>query len=73
MFSSSHFIWLGIIFAIIVTALVVIKKRNIPTKAVQKTVLFLLVILKLFHMALSMKEMPDGSYVLNQTQLSFHL
>ena len=51
----------------------VIKKRNIPTKAVQKTVLFLLVILKLFHMALSMKEMPDGSYVLNQTQLSFHL
>jgi uncharacterized membrane protein YwaF len=30
-------------------------------------------VLKLFHVCLSMKESPDGGFVINQTQLSFHL
>ena len=73
MFSLGHFIWLGSLIAIIVFVLILLKKKNIQTNTVQKTVMFLLIVLKIFHMALSMKEMPDGSYVLNQTQLSFHL
>lgn len=73
MFSLGHFIWLGSLIAIIVFVLILLKKKNIQKNTVQKTVMFLLIVLKIFHMALSMKEMPDGSYVLNQTQLSFHL
>ena len=73
MFSLGHFIWLGSLITIIVFVLILLKKKNIQKNTVQKTVMFLLIVLKIFHMALSMKEMPDGSYVLNQTQLSFHL
>jgi uncharacterized membrane protein YwaF len=40
---------------------------------VQKVVFYALIVLKLFHVCLSMKESPDGGFVINQTQLSFHL
>ena len=73
MFSLGHFVWLGVLSAIIAIVMIIIKKRNVSTNTVGKAVLYLLVVLKIFHMALSMKQMPDGSYVLNQTQLSFHL
>ena len=35
--------------------------------------MLLLIVLKLFHVALSMKESEYGGYIVNQTQLSFHL
>lgn len=73
MFSTGHLIWLGILAAIILGCFILIKKCNIRQSTVQKTVLFLLVIFKLFHLCLSMKESPDGGLVIDQTQLSFHL
>ena len=73
MFSSGHFIWLGILALLIATALIIIKKCKIPNNAVRKTAFVLLVILKLFHLCLSMKESPHGGFIIDQTQLSFHL
>ena len=49
------------------------KKCKIPNNVVRKTACILLVILKIFHLCLSMKESADGGFVINQTQLSFHL
>ena len=73
MFTLGHFIWLGSIAVAIAAALTVTKKFNVRTDTVQKIVFYVLVVLKLFHVCLSMKESPDGGFVINQTQLSFHL
>ena len=73
MFSSGHFIWLGAIALLIAIALIAARKLKISDRTVGKVVMIVLIVLKLFHMSLSMKESEFGGYVLNQTQLSFHL
>lgn len=73
MFSAGHFIWLGAIAAAIAIALIALKRCKVSDRAVGKAVMLLLIALKLFHMSLSMKASEFGGYVLNQTQLSFHL
>ena len=73
MFTTGHFIWLGVIAVTIALAITLIKKFNVSQNAVQKVVFYTLIVLKLFHVCLSMKESADGGYVINQTQLSFHL
>lgn len=73
MFTANHFIWLGAIALLIAAALIVIKKLHPSHRIVGKCVMILLIGLKLFHVSLSMKESPFGGYVINQTQLSFHL
>ncbi len=73
MFTVNHFIWLGVIALLIAVALVTLKKTNTSNGAVGKGVMMLLIVLKLFHVALSMKESEHGGYIINQTQLSFHL
>lgn len=73
MFTASHFIWLGVLGALIVAGIILLKKLNISQKKVERAVLFLLVPLKLFHVCLSMKASADGGLVIDQTQLSFHL
>jgi hypothetical integral membrane protein (TIGR02206 family) len=73
MFATGHFIWLGVIAAAIALAITLIKKFNASQNVVQKVVFYALIVLKLFHVCLSMKESPDGGFVINQTQLSFHL
>ncbi|MBQ9162592.1 MAG: YwaF family protein [Clostridia bacterium] len=73
MFTTNHFIWLGAIALLIALALIVLKKLKISDRAVGKAVMITLIILKIFHMSLSMKESEFGGYILNQTQLSFHL
>ena len=71
MFTTAHFIWLLEIAALITASLLLFKRFKISH--VQKVVFALLIVLKLFHLSLSMKALPDGSMVLHQTQLSFHL
>ncbi len=73
MFTTSHFIWLGAIGVLIAMALIAIKKVKISDRAVGRAVMIVLIVLKLFHLSLSMKESAFGGYILNQTQLSFHL
>ena len=73
MFTVNHFIWLGAIALCIALALVALKKVNASHGAVGKGVMAVLIVLKLFHVALSMKESEHGGYIVNQTQLSFHL
>jgi hypothetical integral membrane protein (TIGR02206 family) len=73
MFATGHFIWLGVIAAAIALAITLIKKFNASQNVVQKVVFYALIVLKLFHVCLSMKESPDGGFVINQTQISFHL
>ena len=73
MFTSAHFIWLAVIAAVIVAVSVALKKANAPHSAVQKTVCVVLIILKLFHLSLSMKSSAHGGMIIDQTQLSFHL
>jgi hypothetical integral membrane protein (TIGR02206 family) len=73
MFSTAHFIWLSVIAVMIVAASLILKKFGTSHAAVQRTVFVLLVVLKLFHLALSMKESVHGGMVIDQTQLSFHL
>ena len=73
MFTPGHFIWLGAIAVLIAVALIIVTRLKISHRAVGKATMIALIILKLFHMSLSMKESPFGGYVLNQTQLSFHL
>ncbi len=73
MFSLAHIIWLLVIAAVIAAVLIISQKLGISHLTVQRVVFVLLVILKIFHMSLSMKELPDGGMVINQTQLSFHL
>ena len=57
----------------IVAASLILKKFGTSHAAVQRAVFVLLVVLKLFHLALSMKEAVHGGMVIDQTQLSFHL
>ena len=73
MFTTGHFIWLGVIAVAIAVAITLIQKFNASQNVVQKVVFYALIVLKLFHVCLSMKESPDGGFVINQTQLSFHL
>lgn len=73
MFSSGHFIWLGAIALAIFAAFVLIKQLKPSHRTVQTVITALLVVLKLFHLSLSMKESADGGFVIKQTQLSFHL
>lgn len=73
MFSFAHFIWLFAISCAVAVALVIVKRLGVSHRAVQRAVFIILVILKIFHLSLSMKESPFGGMVINQTQLSFHL
>lgn len=73
MFTPEHFIWLGFIGAGIAVALFVLQRMGISHRAVGRGTMLILMALKIFHMSLSMKASPFGGYVLNQTQLSFHL
>lgn len=73
MFTTNHFIWLGVIALLIAVTLITLKKVNVSNCTVGKGVMLLLILLKLFHVALSMKESEHGGYIVNQTQLSFHL
>jgi hypothetical integral membrane protein (TIGR02206 family) len=73
MFSLGHFIWLGIILVIVVTALTLLKKYNVSTAKVGKISMIIAIVGKVVHLALSMKESPDGGMVIDQTQLDFHL
>ncbi len=73
MFTTNHFIWLGAIALMIAAALFAIKKLKITDRAVGRATMIALIILKVFHLSLSMKESEFGGYVINQTQLSFHL
>ena len=73
MFSIGHFIWLGAIAAAITAALILVKHFKPSARSVQSAMTALLIVLKLFHLSLSMKATSDGGFVLNQTQLSFHL
>lgn len=62
-----------VIAAAIVALLIATRKLGISHMTVQKTVFVILVVLKIVHLSLSMKELPDGGMVIDQTQLSFHL
>ena len=73
MFTLAHFIWLLVIGAVAAVVLIVTKKRGVSHELVQRVVFVLLVILKIFHLSLSMKEAPAGGMIINQSQLSFHL
>ena len=73
MFTSGHFIWLLVIAAVIAALLFTVRRCKIPALWVQRTSTVVLVILKLFHLSLSMKESVHGGLVIDQTQLSFHL
>ena len=73
MFTLGHLIWLGVFAILIALAIVLIRKFRVPQPVVQKTVLWMLIPLKLFHLSLSMKASPDGGLILQQSQLSFHL
>ena len=73
MFTLAHFIWLLVIGALSAAVLVVTKRRGVSHELVQRIVFVVLVLLKLFHLSLSMKEAPAGGMIINQTQLSFHL
>lgn len=73
MFTPGHFIWLGTIALAILVAFVLVKHFNPSHRTVQIAITALLIILKLLHLSLSMKETADGGYVLKQSQLSFHL
>ena len=73
MFSVGHFIWLGVFAVAITIATILLKKFNTPTIIVQRVVCVTLILLKLLHLSLSMKQVEGGGYVINQTQLSFHL
>ena len=73
MFSLSHFIWLGAIGTMIALALITTKKFTFSNRTVGRAVMMILIVLKIFHMSLSMKASAFGGYVLDQSQLSFHL
>ena len=73
MFTVNHWIWLSAIGIGIAVALTVLRRRGVTHRAVGRAVTVILIILKIFHMSLSMKASEFGGYVLDQTQLSFHL
>ena len=56
MFTTGHFIWLGAIAVAIALSLIAVKMLNVSYRTVGKIVMILLIVLKLFHMSLSMKE-----------------
>ena len=63
MFTQDHFIWLGAIAAVIAVVLIIIKKCNLPNNAVKKVAMVLLILIKLFHWSLSMKESSHGGFI----------
>lgn len=73
MFTLAHFVWLSVIAVAIIALMILIRKLNVSNAVVQRIVFVVLVALKIFHLSLSMKTLPDGGMVINQTQLSFHL
>ena len=73
MFTLGHFIWLGAIAAVIAVLLTLTKVLKLSSTLVHRATTAVLVVLKLFHLSLSMKESPFGGLVIDQTQLSFHL
>lgn len=73
MFTLAHFVWLLVIAAVSAVVLIVTKKRGVSHELVQRVVFVVLVVLKVFHLSLSMKEAPAGGMIINQSQLSFHL
>lgn len=73
MFSLGHFIWLGIFAAIIIAALILLKKYEISPILVGKISMTIAIIGKLIHLGLSMIPSSDGGMVVSQTQLDFHL
>lgn len=73
MFSTAHFIWLGIIVLFIALFLLLAKKFKPSHILVSRMVFYLLVPLKIFHMSLSLKESSHGGFIIDQPQLSFHL
>ena len=73
MFTSAHFIWLLSIVAAIIASLIIVRRLRVSHIMVQRIVFVLLVALKIFHLALSMKESSHGGMVIDQPQLSFHL
>ncbi len=73
MFTLEHLIWLSVIAAAVVASLILARKLNTSHATIQKIVFYVLVVLKIVHLSLSMKESPHGGMVINQTQLSFHL
>lgn len=73
MFTQDHFIWLGAIAAVIAIALIIIKRCNLPNSTVKKVAVILLILIKIFHWSIAMKESSHGGYVLKQSHLSFHL
>lgn len=73
MFSTGHFVWLGIIAIFIALCLMLAKKYKPSHDLVRKIVFYLLVPLKIFHMSLSLKESSHGGFIIDQPQLSFHL
>ena len=73
MFTLGHLIWLLAILVLVVASLILTKKFKCARTNVELVVVILLIFLKVVHLAVSMKELPDGGMVLHQTQLSFHL
>ena len=73
MFTLAHFVWLLVIAAVCAVVLTFTKRRGVSHELVQKVIFVVLVVLKIFHLSLSMKEAPAGGMIINQTQLSFHL
>lgn len=73
MFTLGHLIWLGILALLIAAAIILVKTLRVPPMRVQRAVLWILLPLKLLHLSLSMKATGDGSMVIDQGQLSFHL
>ena len=73
MFSTGHIIWLLSIAITISLSLTLIKIFKPSHRTVGKITMILLIIFKLLHLSLSMKESQFGGLVIDQTQLSFHL
>ena len=73
MFTTGHFIWLGVIALVIIAVFALIKHFRPSHRTMHTVVTALLIVLKLLHLSLSMKEAEGGGFVLKQSQLSFHL
>ncbi len=73
MFTLPHLIWLLVLGILIALSLILLKRYKPSHLLVSRCVMALLIVFKLFHLALSMKQSVHGGMVLNQTQLSFHL
>ncbi len=73
MFTFGHFAWLGAIALVMIAAFILIKKFRPSHRAVLIVTTAVLIVFKLFHLSVSMKESADGGLILMQSQLSFHL